>query len=63
MHKTYYAQNYAQIKEAMTEKSTGRYKNLSQEGKDKIKEYRRKKYQELIQYNKEALKNNFLFFS
>ena len=40
------------------------YKNLSQEEKDKIKEYQRKKYQELVQYKKETLKNNFfLFFS
>ena len=28
-----------------------------QEEKDKIKEYQRKKYQELLQYKKEALKN------
>ena len=26
------------------------YKNLSQEEKDKIKEYQRKKYQELVKY-------------
>ena len=32
------------------------YKNLSQEEKDKIKQYQ-KKNQELIQYKKEALKN------
>ena len=36
--------------------------NLSQQGKDKIKEHQRKKYQELIQCKKEALKNNFLLF-
>ena len=34
-----------------------RYKKLSQEEKDKIKEYQRKKYQELVQYKKDALKN------
>ena len=39
-----------------------RYKNLSQEEKDKIKEYQRKKYQELVQYKKEALKNSFVCF-
>ena len=40
-----------------------RYKNFSQEENDKIKEYQRKKYQELVQYKKEALKNKqFLFF-
>ena len=37
--------------------SRERYKNLSQEKKNKIKEYQRKKYQELIQYKKEVLKN------
>ena len=40
-----------------TKKSRERYKNLSQEEKDKIKEYQRKKYQELVQYKKERLKN------
>ena len=38
------------------ERSRERYKNLSQEEKDKIKEYQ-KKYQELVQYKKDALKN------
>ena len=46
-----------------TKKSRERYKNLSQEEKDKIKEYQRKRYQELVQYKKEVLKNNFLFFA
>ena len=46
----------------MKEKSRKHYKNLSKEKKDKIEECQRKKYQELIQYKKEALKNNFLFF-
>ena len=36
---------------------------MSQEQKDKIKEYQIKIYQELVQYKKEALKiNNFCFF-
>ena len=39
-----------------------RYKNLLQKEKDKIKEYQRKKYQALVQYKKEALKNFFFFF-
>ena len=39
------------------EKATNRYKNLSEEDKNKIKEYQNKMYQELIQYKKEALKN------
>ena len=38
-----------------------RYKTLSQEEKDKIKEYQRKKSQELVQYKKEALKNKWFF--
>ena len=50
------AEYYAQNKEAIKENSRERYKNLSQEQKDKIKEYQ-KKYQELVQYKKEALKN------
>ena len=37
------AEHYAQNKEATKEKSRERYKNLSQEKKDKIKEYQRKK--------------------
>ena len=51
------AEYYAQNKEAIKEKSIQRYKNLSQEEKDKIREYQRKKYQELVQYKKEGLKN------
>ena len=47
---------YLKNKEAIKEKSKEHYKNLSQEEKDKIKEYQ-KKYQELVQYKKEALKN------
>ena len=39
------------------EKSKNQYKNLSQEEKGKIKEYQRKRYQELVQYKKEALQN------
>ena len=57
------AEDYAQNKEAIQKKSRECYKNLSQEENDKIKECHRKKYQELVQYKKEALKNNFLFFS
>ena len=46
---------YARNKETIKEKSRERYKNVSQE--DKIKEYQKKKYQELVQYKKDALKN------
>ena len=42
------AEYYTQNKEAIKEKSRKCYKNLSQEKKDKIKEYQRKKYQELV---------------
>ena len=48
---------YAQSKEAIKEKSREPYKNLSEKEKGKITEYQRKKYQELVQYKKEALKN------
>ena len=51
------AEYYKQNKEAIKEKSGERYKNLSQEEKDKIKDYKRKKFQELVWYKKEALKN------
>ena len=44
-------------KEAIKEKSREHYKNLSQEEQDKINEYQRKRYQELVQYKKEARKN------
>ena len=33
---------------------------MSKEEKNKIKEYQKKKYQELIQYKKEALKNKLI---
>ena len=43
----YYLQNKEVIK-----KGRNRYKNLSEEEKSKIKEYQKKRYQELIQYKK-----------
>ena len=51
------AEYYKQNKEAAKEKSRECYKNLSQEEKGKKKGYQRKKYQELVQYKKEALEN------
>ena len=51
------AEYYAQNKEDIKEKSWQHYKNLPQEEKDKIKEFQRKKYQELVHYKKEVLKN------
>ena len=50
------AEFYKQNKEAIKEKLKECYKNLSQEEKGQIKEYK-KKYQELVQYKKDALKN------
>ena len=50
------AEYYAQNKEAINEELRERYKGKP-ERKDKIKEYHRKKHQELVQYKKEALKN------
>ena len=51
------AEYYLQNKEGLKEKSRERYKNLSEEEKNKIKEYQRKRCQELVQYKKEALIN------
>ena len=50
------AEYYKQNKEVIKGKSRNRYKNLSEEEKNKIKEYQKKRYQELIQCKKEALK-------
>ena len=52
------AEYYKQNKEVIKEKSRNCYKNLSEEEKKKIKMYQKKKYQELIQYKKEALKKH-----
>ena len=46
------AEYYLKNKEAIKEKSRERHKK-----KDKIKEYQRKRYQQLIQYKKEAQQN------
>ena len=48
---------YAQNREAIKEKSRDCYKNLSQEKTGKMQDYQRKKYQEFVQFKKEALKN------
>ena len=50
------AEYYLQNKEAIKEKSKNWYKNLSEEEKDKIKEYQRKRYQEQVQYKKKRYK-------
>ena len=42
------AEYYLQNKDAMKEKSKNRYKNLSEEEKDKIRKYQRKRYPELV---------------
>ena len=42
------AEYYAQNKDAIKEKLRECFKNLSQEERDKIKDYQRKKYQELV---------------
>ena len=51
------AEYYSQNKEAIKENSKNQYKNLPKEEKDKIKHYQRVRYQQLIQYKKEALQN------
>ena len=50
------AESYLKNKEVIKEKTRNRYRNLSEEGKNKIKEYQKKKYQELIQYKKRSIK-------
>ena len=50
------AEYYAQNKEPINEKWKECYKNLPQEEKDKIKEYQRKRCQELVQYKKSVKK-------
>ena len=50
------AAEYYKQKKVIKEKSRNCYKNLSEEEKNKIKEYQKKRYQELIQYKKEVLK-------
>ena len=42
------AEYYLENKEAIKKKLRDQYKNLSEEEKDKIKEYQRKRYQRLI---------------
>ena len=54
------AENYLQNKEAIKEKSKNRYKILSKEEKDKIKEHQRKNHQQLIQNKKEALQSKLV---
>ena len=51
------AEYYLRNKEAIKEKSKNWYKNLSKEKKDKIKEYQRKRYLQLIQYKNEVLQS------
>ena len=57
------AEYYLQNKEVIKEKANNRYKNLSEEEKNKVKEYQKKRYQELIQYKKETLKNKLINLS
>ena len=51
------AEYYLKNKEVIKEKTRNCYRNLSEEEKNKIKDYQKKKYQELIQCKKQALKN------
>ena len=48
---------FLQHKKSIKGKARDRYRNLSEEEKNKIKEYQKKRYQELLQYKKEALKS------
>ena len=52
------AEYYLENKEAIKKEARDRYKNMSQEEKDRIIESKKKKrYQKLVQYKKEALKS------
>ena len=51
------AEYYLQNKEVIKEKSKNWYRYLSEEEKDKIKVYQRKRYQKLVQYKNEVLQN------
>ena len=57
------AEYYLQNKEVIKDKARNCFKNLSEEEKNKIKEYQKKRYKELIQYKKEALKNKLINLS
>ena len=48
---------YLKNKEAIKENARDCYKNLLEEEKNKTKEYQKKRYEELVQYKKEALKS------
>ena len=50
------AEYYVQNKEVIKDKLRNRHKNLSEEEKNKIKEYQKKRYQELVQYKIQVLK-------
>ena len=56
------AEYYLQNKEAIKEMSQNRYRNMSKGENDKIKEYQRKRHQQLIQYKKGALQNKWVLF-
>ena len=56
------SESYSKNKEAIKEKSKNQYKNLSKEEKAKIKEYQRRRYQQLIQHKKEVLQNKWGLF-
>ena len=51
------AEYYLENKRELKKKSRNRYKNLPKKEKDRIKEYERKRYQQVIQRKKEASQN------
>ena len=56
------AEYYLKNKEVIKKSQKIDKKNLSKEEKGKINEYQRKRYQQLIQYKKEALQNKRALF-
>ena len=56
------AEYYKQNKEAIKKSQESVIKTYDKKKRQKSKEYQRKKYQELVQDEKDALKNKFFFF-
>ena len=56
------AEYYLQSIEVVKKKSGYWYKNFSEEEKDRIKDYQRKRYHHLLWYKKEALQNKGILF-
>ena len=56
------ADYYLQNKKTTQKSQKNQYKNLWEKEKDKIKEHQTKRYQQLIQYEKETLQKKWVLF-